>query len=131
MSKKKRKVSRRRLAPSARSLTQEVRYIIERAIAGEARIVAFGPLILFSTDTGDAWIMEPASALAVRLLRDGSRLPVEIVETESSFGVGWNSHYEIDGESFIVTEESGRSLVICGYPMREISRVIEQMRSRQ
>jgi hypothetical protein len=33
--------------------------------------VTVGPLVLFSTETGDAWLLDPADHLAARLARDG------------------------------------------------------------
>jgi hypothetical protein len=33
--------------------------------------VTVGPLALFSTDTGDAWLLDPEDHLAARLARDG------------------------------------------------------------
>ena len=45
-------------------LTQEVRLIQHRAAEHDGRIVGLGPLVLFSTDTGDAWILDPADQLA-------------------------------------------------------------------
>src|SRR5215831_14306986 len=35
------------------------------------RIVTIGQLLLFSTETGDAWLLDPADRLAARLARDG------------------------------------------------------------
>ena len=49
-----------------------------RAAEHEGRIVSIGPLVLFSTDTGDAWILDPADQLAARLAYDGDALPVYI-----------------------------------------------------
>jgi len=41
-------------------LAEEVRYIQRRAAEFDARFVTVGPLALFSTDTGDAWLLDPA-----------------------------------------------------------------------
>src|SRR5438105_6610935 len=58
-------------------LADEVRYIQRRAADYDSRIVTIGQLILFSTKTGDAWLLDPADQLAafiVQLLE-----PVEAV----------------------------------------------------
>src|SRR6266481_8113067 len=52
-------------------LADEVRYIQRRAAARDGRIGTIGQLILFSTETGDAWLLDPADRLAARLARDG------------------------------------------------------------
>ena len=52
-------------------LADEVRYIQRRAADHDGRIVTIGQLVLFSTDTGDAWLLDPSDQLAARLARDG------------------------------------------------------------
>src|SRR2546428_717139 len=48
-----------------------------------------GQLVLFSTETGDAWLLDPSDQLAAPLARDGDPLSVEIEETDASFTVAW------------------------------------------
>jgi hypothetical protein len=72
-------------------LADEVRYIQNRAADHDARIITLGPLVLFSTETGDAWLLDPADHLALRLARDGDPLPAQIEETEMSFAIGWET----------------------------------------
>jgi hypothetical protein len=52
-------------------LADEVRHIQRQAAHQHRRIVTVGQLILFSTQTGDAWLLDPADRLAARLARDG------------------------------------------------------------
>ena len=40
-------------------------------------------LVLFSTETGDAWLLDPADRLAARLARDGESEPIHIEETDT------------------------------------------------
>jgi hypothetical protein len=41
-------------------LADEVRYILGRAAEQDGRVVTIGQIILFSTETGDAWLIEPS-----------------------------------------------------------------------
>lgn len=50
---------RQRIAGKNWRLAKEVDYIQRRAAAHERRFVSVGPLVLFSTDTGDAWLLDP------------------------------------------------------------------------
>jgi hypothetical protein len=102
------------------SVTREVNNIIRRAQEGDARIIRLGSLVLFSTDTGDAWLLDPGDNLALRLARDGEREPFTVTETATSFAIEWNANFVIDGDVFIVAEHSGRIKTILGYPTREI-----------
>src|SRR5580692_3377304 len=56
-------------------LADEVRYIQRRAADRDGRIVTIGQLVLFSTETGDAWLVDPADQLAARLAREGENEP--------------------------------------------------------
>src|SRR3974390_2973649 len=64
-------------------LADEVRYILRRAAAHDGRVVTIGPLVLFSTETGDAWLLDPSDQLAARLARDGDPEPFHIEENET------------------------------------------------
>ena len=106
-------------------LATEVRTIQHRAAEHDGRIVSIGPLVFFSTNTGDAWMLEPADHLAVRLACGGDPLPVLIEETEARFAIGWQGHYHFDGDTFVYEDnESGRLTAIRGYPVKQIQRAI-------
>jgi len=50
-------------------LAEEIEYIQDRAAERDGRLVTVGPLVLFSTETGDAWLLDPAEHLAARVAR--------------------------------------------------------------
>src|ERR1700741_4468689 len=53
-------------------LADEVRYIQRHAANHHRRIVTIGQLVLFSTETGDAWLLDRADRLPARLRRKGA-----------------------------------------------------------
>src|ERR1700739_1776568 len=77
-------------------LADEVRYIQRHAAHQHGRIVTVGQLIPFSTETGDAWLLDPADRLAARLARDGQSEPIHIEETDTTFAIGWKGHICLD-----------------------------------
>ncbi|MEW5749064.1 MAG: hypothetical protein AB1793_09840 [Candidatus Thermoplasmatota archaeon] len=109
------------------SIIGEAGYMVRRAVARDRRVVTLGPLVFFSTDTGDAWMLDPHDHLALCLARDGDALPSNIMETEERFAVDWTHSYRIDGPIMTVVDRSGRSRAILGYPTREIDRAIRRM----
>jgi len=116
-----------RLSRQSLHLAKEVRTIQRRAAEHDGRIVTIGPLVFFSTDTGDAWLLEPADRLAVRLARDGDPLPVHVEETETSYAIGWQGRYRIDGPIFVYEDtKSHRLVAIQGYPLPQLLRAIDQ-----
>ena len=81
-------------------LANEVRYIQRRAADHDSRILTIGQLVLFSTETGDAWLLDPADQLAARLAQDGQSEPIHIEETDTTIAIGWRGRYRIDGPAF-------------------------------
>src|SRR5258706_4746480 len=90
-------------------LANEVRYIQRRAADHDSRILTIGQLVLFSTETGDAWLLDPADQLAARLARQGESEPIHIEETDTTFAIGWKGRYRIDGPAFVYSDhDTGR-----------------------
>ena len=105
-------------------LAQEIKYIQRRAAEYDARFVAVGPLVFFSTETGDAWILDPSDQLAARLARDGDPEPIEFQETDTNFAIGWKGNYRIEGRAFIYADrDAGRIITILGYPTAKIAQL--------
>ena len=105
-------------------LADEVRYIQRRAAALDGRIVTIGQLVLFSTETGDAWLLDPADRLAARLARDAESEPIHLEETDTTFAIGWKGHYRIDGPAFVYSDrDTSRVTTILGYPTHKLSRI--------
>jgi len=94
-----------------------VRYIQRRAADHDSRIVTIGQLVLFSTQTGDAWLLDPADQLALRLAQDGNSEAIRIEETDTTFAIAWKGRYRIEGRAFIYSDrDTGRTTTILGYP---------------
>ena len=99
-----------------------MRYIQRRAAYYDGRIVTLGQLILFSTKTGDAWLLDPADQSAARLARDGQNEAIHIEETDTTFAIGWKGRYRIEGPAFIYSDEdTGRVATILGYPTDKLT----------
>jgi hypothetical protein len=105
-------------------LAQEIKYIQRRAAEYDARFVSVGPLVFFSTQTGDAWMLDPSDQLAARLARDGDPEPIDFQETDTNFAIGWKGNYHIEGRAFVYADrESGRVTAILGYPTAKITQL--------
>ena len=98
-------------------LADEVRYIQRRAADRHGHVVTVGQLVLFSTETGDAWLLDPSDRRAARLARDGDPEPAHIEENDTSFVIDWKGDYRIEGPAFIYSDrQTGRVSTILGYP---------------
>ena len=102
-------------------LAQEIKYIQQRAAEYDARFVTVGPLVFFSTETGDAWMLDPSDQLAARIARDGDPEPIDFQETDTDFAIGWKGNYHIEYRAFVYADrEAGRIITILGYPTAKI-----------
>jgi hypothetical protein len=112
--------------PKSPSLSQEINTIIQLSYQREARLLTLGKLIFFSTETGDAWILDPDQGRARCLSLDGEKQSVTIQEVSAGLGIDWDSEYRIKGSLFTVLEYSGPVRTILGYPTRKIEEAIRQ-----
>jgi hypothetical protein len=105
-------------------LADEVHYIQRRAADHDSRIVTIAQLVLFSTQTGDAWLLDPADRLALRLAQDGQSDAIHIEETDTTFAIGWKGHYRFDGPAFVYSDrDTGRLTTILGYPTDKLNQI--------
>jgi hypothetical protein len=105
-------------------LAEEIEYIQSRAAEHDGRLVTVGPLVLFSTETGDAWLLDPADRLAARVARNGDPEEIHFEETETSFAIGWKGNYQIDGDAFVfIDRDTARITTVLGYPTRRLAQL--------
>jgi hypothetical protein len=105
-------------------LAEEIDYIQGRAAEHDGRLVTVGPLVLFSTATGDAWLLDPSDHLAARIARDGDPEELYFEETDTRFAIGWKGNYQIDGDAFVfIDRDNARVTTILGYPTRRLAQL--------
>jgi hypothetical protein len=119
---KKKKLNRNQI-----SIIGEANYIINRAQNYDSRVVSLGSFIFFSTETGDAWMLDCKEGVALCLAKDGEKLPFRIAETTEKLAIEWNVTYQIEGDKFVVIQNSGIVRTIIGYPTEEILKAIQQV----
>ncbi len=104
-------------------IKKEIRLIINKAQKYSGHIVRLNELIIFSTHTGDAWILDTDDNLAICIVKEGVKQKYRIIETSNQFGFDWDYKYQIDRDKFIVTNKMGGIRTIIGYPLTEIIKI--------
>ena len=89
-------------------LADEVRYVQRCAAKHDGQIITLAQLILFSTRTGDAWLLDPTDRLAARVARDGEPEPVHIEETD------------VVAAFIFVDRNTRQTRTILGYPTHDV-----------
>ncbi len=105
---------------------KEVAFILGCAEKGDARLVKIGSLVFFSTEDGDAWMLDPADSLALCLRWRGERQEFSNHESPERFEIQWDGRFEIRDEAFFVESANPRIGVrtILGYPSTDIKDVL-------
>lgn len=123
---KTRGTGKQRLPRDSFSITKEIRRIQHRAAEHDGRIVRLGPLLLLSTNTGDAWILDPADQLAARLAKNGDPIDVYVEEGAANYAIGWQGTFRIEANLFVYKDnDSRREISIFGYPIPLLLRMME------
>jgi hypothetical protein len=105
-------------------LADEVRYIQRQAANHHGRIVTIGQLLLFSTETGDAWLLDPRRPARGKT---GSR---RRERADPHRGNRYHvrhrleGRYRIEGAAFAYSDnDSGRVTTIFGYPTDQLAEI--------
>jgi hypothetical protein len=93
--------------PLMMRVEDEVAYIRASAMARSPRIVTLGALQFLATDTGDAWVFDPAERRAARLMAEGAPRPVAITETVTTYAVAWQARYTLHDDAVTIAEPDG------------------------
>jgi hypothetical protein len=101
--------------------------VIARAEQHEGRLVTLGSLVLFSTETGDAWMLDVEDSSALCLARSGERQPFAIVDAPTTFSIEWNGSFRIEDQAFIVTDSAGTTSSMFGYPIAQIREALHAL----
>lgn len=122
----------------SRQLLPEVEAIIQSALAGKGKIVATGPetlasrqFVLFATEDGDAWLLDPEEDKVLCLVWHGERQEVVIQDLPTQIKILWHGGFELNGPFFAVsTDHPGvGSRYIAGYPLDTLRETLERVRS--
>jgi hypothetical protein len=125
-------------AQAARGLLAEIEAVVKAELAGEVRIVRTGPeatreqpFILFSTGTGDAWMLEPRNDQAVCLVWHGERQSPHIKDLPTRLEILWDGTFEIRGDFFVVETRHPqiKSRAIAGFPVDRLRPYLEASKS--
>ena len=83
------------------NINKEIDYILERTLEGISKIVSLDKLILFSTDDGDAWMIDSEDKGAHCLMKGFERKPFTAFDTDDHFYVKWEALYKINVDQFL------------------------------
>ncbi len=92
-------------------------------------IVSLGHFITFSTESGDAFLLDPEELNALCLMNNFVKQKANIQEGHNGIIIPWTSKYNIEDENFILYQQDNKGNVCFGYPATELAEIILQMKA--
>ncbi|MDH3393079.1 MAG: SEC-C metal-binding domain-containing protein [Desulfobulbaceae bacterium] len=117
--------------PGQISLTGEVKKIQQAAVDGKSEVRTIGVFVLFSSDGGDAWLLELTDMDALLVARKGEALDIEIIESPETLEINWSHRFAIKDKQLRVTayaDKKEEELVGC--PVHSIRAAIKKIRKK-
>jgi len=104
--------------------------VAKSAAAGEATIDCIGNFIFFSTDSGQAWMLDHRNNYALRLADNRKILNYRINESKEKFQVEWKERFIIKNNQFYIQGKDKYEL-INGCPVDAIEGIITLLQKKQ
>ena len=123
----------------ARTLADEVDRILAAEKTGEIVVImtgpeisAEGPLVLFSTGVGDAWLIDPDDNSAACLMWQGEKRPTPFRDLADSIEIDWDGDLALNGQFVNLDCPSIAAIgrrAVAGYPVQAIRDILNQAQS--
>ena len=113
------------------SLTGEVKKIQQAAVTGKSEVRAIGVFVLFSSNAGDAWLLELTDMDALLVAKGGKTLDVDIVESPETLEVNWSHRFAVKDKQLHVTAYADKKEeVLVGCPAHSIRAAIKKIHKK-
>jgi len=113
------------------SINDEVAKLQAAAANREETMRVIGVFIFFSTNNGDAWLLELTEMDAVMVATGGEKIAVEINESPETIEVNWSHQFTIKDKTFTTTAYADKAVEThSNAPSASITATIKKLQSR-
>lgn len=96
-------------APRQVSLAAAVAKVQQAAALRQESCCELGVFVLFSTEDGDAWVLETTESDAFQAAAAGQPLPLPVHENREVIEVDWSHSFTLCGRRLLLTEHKSRA----------------------
>lgn len=111
-------------------VTKTARRTCDNALNGRPSLEYQRGLIFFSTQTGEAWILDFEGNHSLRLADRYKKLDYKIFETKTNFQIEWREHFILDGDMFASIRD-GKATVLMRFPTTELLEILDLAEKEQ
>ena len=113
------------------SLKTEVEKLQEKAAGREKFVHALGVFILFSTESGDGWLLEITEMDAIQVATNGEKIEFEIDENPDTIEINWPYRFTIKNKKFVTTAYADDEVKVWeDYPSHRIVSAVKKIRKK-
>ena len=95
------------------------------------KVRELGVFILFSTEKGDAWLLEVTESDALQLAAEREIMTVDLEENPETIEIHWTHTFEVKNKQFIITDYKDKKVeTIENYPTHAISAAIKRIKRK-
>jgi hypothetical protein len=113
------------------TVRQAIDDIARDALNKLEKIKVLGVFVLFSTNTGDAWLLEVTDKDAIRLADKGKFCTIELDENPETIMINWSHKFSSTNKKFITTAyRNKRKAEYENYPVAKINNAIKKVKEK-
>ncbi len=88
-----------------------------------------GVFVFFSTEAGDAWLLEASGMDALQIAAAGRQIEVDVTQTDDAIEVTWSHQFTIRKDFTVADYADQRRTVFADYPAARIRALLSRARS--
>lgn len=111
------------------SLSAEIEKLQQKVSEKSAVMWTRGVFVFFSTEDGDAWVLEASGMDALQVAAAGQLLEVDVAQTEDAIEVTWSHQFSIRKDFTVSAYADQRRSVLSGYPAARIRALLSKARN--
>jgi hypothetical protein len=111
------------------TLSAEIAKLRDKVREKSAAMWTRGVFVFFSTETGDAWVLEASGMDALQIADAGRQIEVDVVQTDEAIEVTWSHQFTIRKDFTVTDYGDQRHSVFADYPAARIRALLTRARS--
>jgi hypothetical protein len=113
------------------TLMGAVEVVQEEARQCRAMCLERGVFFLYSTDSGDAWLLEMTDGDCIQLAREGVALTPEIIENSDTIEINYSHTFMLRGKALVSTAyENKEASILPDAPTAVLSAAMRRLRKK-